>query len=106
MPPLDRDAARRLVTQPAAAALRFERSVVDRIVEVTGGRPEPIQRVCQLLFRRAAGRRGRRVTRNDLDAVLQTEDHGDRKGVLALRKIEADIELEARPDQSEPEGAV
>jgi tetratricopeptide (TPR) repeat protein len=55
---LDRSAARRLITEPAAGVLTFSDSAVARLLDLTTGHPYMLQLLCYELFERAlrAGR--------------------------------------------------
>lgn len=73
---LDREAAQRLIVEPAAGVLRYEPDAVEHLLDLTSGHPYFLQLLCYELFDRAM-REGRdRVATSDvspdvLDAAME-----------------------------------
>lgn len=71
--PIAPEAARELVLRPIRGLLRLEGGVVERIVELSAGRPYWIQRCCLSLVRQAHAKDRRTITLADLEA-FELED--------------------------------
>ncbi len=79
--PLDRHAARALLTAPLEGVVGLDEAVVERLLELTVGRPYPLQRFGLALLQRAYATGRTRLETSDLDAILdalsEREDRGD-----------------------------
>jgi ligand-binding sensor domain-containing protein len=71
MPPFTNEEARRLIVTPVRGFYAYEPEVVQRIIELSAGRPFVIQTVCWRLIEQVLGARRRTVTKADLDMIEQ-----------------------------------
>jgi hypothetical protein len=69
--PLDPEAVKRLVTELPAGAYKVVPGVIQRIHELTSGRPYFVQVICQALFEAMVERGGRVATVTDLQDVVR-----------------------------------
>ncbi len=67
--PFDEQDARDLIRKPIQGIFRADAEVVDRIIDLTGGRPYLIQKLCVALVTRLHEERRRKMTVADVDAV-------------------------------------
>ena len=70
MPPLQRDAARRLVCGPIEGVYEYEDSAIERILQYARGYPYQIQQVCFNLIERIRDRGRSRATSDDVESVI------------------------------------
>jgi hypothetical protein len=68
--PLPRNEAARLVTEPIQGMFEFDHDAIERILEHTGGRPYPIQKLCVAVVNRLHEAGRRRATAADVDQVM------------------------------------
>jgi hypothetical protein len=66
--PLDREEARRLITEPSAEILDYDYEAQERILTLTSGHPYFVQLLCYALFERCASKRW--VLTQDVDEVV------------------------------------
>ncbi len=67
--PIERDHAADLITRPIDGIFKFERDVVDRILELTERKPYRVQRLCVSLVNRMYEQGRRQITVDDVNAV-------------------------------------
>jgi hypothetical protein len=68
--PVDRSAARRLVTEPLAGVLTIEDEAVSRLVEAAAGRPYLLQKTALAVVQRVHEAGRGRITLEDVEAVI------------------------------------
>jgi hypothetical protein len=67
--PIERDHAADLITRPIGGIFKFERDVVERILELTERKPYRVQRLCVSLVNRMYEQGRRHITVDDVNAV-------------------------------------
>jgi hypothetical protein len=67
--PVDRAAAKRLVTEPLAGVLTIEDAAVERLLEIAAGRPYILQKTALAAVSRVHETGRTRITVEDVDAV-------------------------------------
>jgi hypothetical protein len=72
--PFGRKDAEDLVERPVRGIFTLEKGVVDRIIELTEGRPYLIQKLCVSLINRLHEDNRRTVTLDDVEAVGRPEE--------------------------------
>ncbi len=93
--PLDYRAVEELVTQPMKQLeidLVGEKSIVNSIWDLTSGHPNVVQRLCRRLIERLNEQGSRRITLDDVDAVI--EDPGFQRDDFLSTYWEAATSLE------------
>lgn len=68
--------ARELVEKPIRGIFRLQDGVVERIVELTGGRPYRIQRLCMKLVSRAYELKNKEISVADVEAIGDPDSRG------------------------------
>ncbi len=68
---LSEEQAHKLITDPVAGVIEYDRAAVERIYAITSGHPYFTQLVCHELFSRCQRTELRNVTRLDVDAILE-----------------------------------
>jgi tetratricopeptide (TPR) repeat protein len=74
--PFQPEHARELVEKPIRGIFRLQDGVVERIVELTGGRPYRIQRLCMKLVGRAHELKRSDITVDDVEAIGDPDSRG------------------------------
>ena len=69
--PLERQDALELIRRPIRGIFKLDRGAEQKIVSVTGGKPYLIQKLCISLVTRLHEQGRRRVTIEDVEAVIQ-----------------------------------
>ena len=72
--PFNREYAAELVTRPLRGMFKLDTGVVERIVELTGGRPYLIQKICIALVNRMHEANRRTIGLDDVDAVGRLDE--------------------------------
>ena len=67
--PLTANEARGLILKPAIGVVSFDEAAVDRIIEITHGRPFDIQKICEQLINTAIQKRLYRIKVEDVEVV-------------------------------------
>jgi len=67
--PLERRAAQELIERPIQGMFKLDRGTTERIIELSGGKPYLIQKICIALVTRLHEQRRRTITIADVDAV-------------------------------------
>ncbi len=70
--PVDRNAARRLVTEPLAGVITIDEEAVDRLLEEAAGRPYIVQKTALAVVQRVHEAGRSRITLEDVDTVIRT----------------------------------
>jgi tetratricopeptide (TPR) repeat protein len=71
--PLTPHDARELIKRPMSGMFKLDPGTEEKIIEITGGKPYLIQKVCISLVTRLHEQRRRKITMADVEAVAQTE---------------------------------
>jgi tetratricopeptide (TPR) repeat protein len=72
--PIGRKDAEALITRPIGGVLKLDQEVIDRILELTGGKPYHVQRLCVALVNRMYEKGRRVVTIADVNGVAATNE--------------------------------
>jgi hypothetical protein len=92
---LEEEAAVRLIREPVRGDLTYEDEAVRRILELTGHKPYPIQRLCSFCVRRLLAEKNRfRVKVDDVEAAWQ-----DMQAEDARRTAEGATDLTYQPSR-------
>jgi tetratricopeptide (TPR) repeat protein len=67
--PVDRESARRLVTEPLAGVIAIDRNAVERLLEIAAGRPYILQKTALAAVSRVHEEGRAKITVDDVDAV-------------------------------------
>lgn len=67
--PLTANEARELILKPAIGVVSFDEAAVDRIIEITHGRPFDVQKICEQLLNTAIQKRLYRIKVEDVEVV-------------------------------------
>lgn len=81
---LERDAAVKLITQPALELYEVEPAARERILQITGGHPYYTQLVCHSVFQHWQHARTPAITVQDIDAVV---DEAVERGLAVLKHV-------------------
>ncbi|MBN2088725.1 hypothetical protein JW964_03890 [candidate division KSB1 bacterium] len=65
--------AKKLILAPVKGIFKFQSDAIDTILEVTGGKPYPIQKLCINLVNRALDRYRRTIRREDVLVIIDQE---------------------------------
>ncbi len=68
---LSEEETRNLITRPVEGVLEYERAAVDRVYSIASGHPYFTQLTCHELFARCQRTEQRKITKSDVDAILE-----------------------------------